>query len=111
MEKTVLYECENPACPLGTTVQHGVFTGGSTAALVSLITGAPEETLTEGKDFGEGFCPVCLSKGRKVGTHETADSSDPYVALHEKVRIRVVTGDLDPSEAQSCLHELIEAAN
>ncbi len=60
------YQCHNLACSLGARNAPGHFTGGITAAQVNLLTGAPEESLEEGKDYGDGICPNCGEKGTKA---------------------------------------------
>jgi hypothetical protein len=61
-----LYECQFPACSLGTVGEPGQFTGGATAEQVALITGKPADSLEDGTDYGEGFCPNCGQKGEAV---------------------------------------------
>lgn len=65
MAKTV-HLCENPACTLGAVGHPGRFTGGITAEGKHLLTGAPLESLKEGADYGDGFCPNCATKSTKT---------------------------------------------
>ena len=60
------YECHNPACVLGTVGQPGRFTGGITKEQVNLLTGAPADALEKGKDYGDGICPNCGTKGEEI---------------------------------------------
>lgn len=90
MSEEALYRCENAACPLGSLQQHGYFTGGITAEQVSVMTGQPVDSLADGKDFGEGFCPNCATRGKKDGVHETLPKGkDPYDDLHQQIAERV----------------------
>lgn len=72
-ETLTLYECDNPACSLGTVGHPGHFTGGITAEQVNMLTGTPVEHLTEGTDFGEGVCTNCGKPGNAVGDHSYAE--------------------------------------
>lgn len=106
----VLYRCENPACPLGSLKQPGLFTGGITANQVFVLTGRPEDTLEEGEDFGEGFCPTCGVEGEKEGVHEELpEGDDPYDDLHQLVAARVAdpADKLTADTAQDELHVLV----
>lgn len=101
-----LYECDNPACTLGSRKEPGLFTGGMTAEGVNLLTGEPVESLTEGKDFGEGICPNCGEKGKATGeTHESVVGEDPYQAIHDEVAARVNDKEdpLDSASAQEAV--------
>lgn len=71
-----LYECNNPACVLGSRDAPGLFTGGITAEQVNMLYGTPVELLTEGDDFGEGVCPNCATKGTAVGEFESVVGTD-----------------------------------
>jgi hypothetical protein len=64
MPKT--YQCENPACVLGTVGQPGSFSGGISKEQINLLTGRPLEELKSGEDFGSGFCPNCGQKGQEA---------------------------------------------
>lgn len=70
-----LHVCKNPACPLGSAVQLGRFTGGITAEQKHLLTGAPLESLKKGVDYGDGVCPNCGVKGEPYdGAKATASA-------------------------------------
>lgn len=58
------YECHAAHCALGEVGAPGLFTGGITAEQNHLLTGAPLEELVEGKDYGDGICPNCGTKGK-----------------------------------------------
>ena len=60
------YECNNPACVLGTPGAPGRFSGGITAEQVNLLTGKPVDALTKDVDYGAGFCPNCGAKGEEI---------------------------------------------
>lgn len=60
------YECSNPGCSLGVVGSPGRFAGGITAEQVNILTGKPVDSLKEGSDFGEGFCPNCGTKGKEA---------------------------------------------
>jgi hypothetical protein len=60
------YQCDNPACSLGTVGHPGHFTSGATADFVSQFKGVPADDLNEGVDYGEGICPNCGTKGEAV---------------------------------------------
>jgi hypothetical protein len=103
-----LYECNDKTCVLGVPGQPGYFTGGTTAEQVNALTGKPVESLVEGKDFGEGFCPVCMTKGKKVGEHKSVVGKDPHQALHNKIAKMVA----DPEEdltAEEAYTEFLKA--
>jgi hypothetical protein len=59
-KEAIVYECENPACTLGTLHQAGRFTGGITAAQATALTGDPEAK------HGPGVCPNCGQAAKKV---------------------------------------------
>ena len=105
-----IYECHNPACVVGTRHQPGTFTGGSTAAGRALLTGEPAESLVEGKDYGEGFCPACGDKGKATkGVHVVPPPrEDPLEHIHAKARPILARRDdpndpMTPEEAQEAL--------
>lgn len=108
-----IYECQNPACTLGSRKGPGYFTGGITAAQKAMLTGDPEESFSEGKDFGEGFCPVCGESGTTTGeNHEIVEKKgDPHQDLHDKVHARVQDPDdsLTADQAQGVLVALVAA--
>jgi hypothetical protein len=58
-----LYQCENPACSLGTVGTPGNFTSGATAEFVSQYKGVGIDELTDGTDYGDGICPNCAIQG------------------------------------------------
>lgn len=60
------YECNNPACSLGTVGAPGRFTGGITKEQVNLLTGAPVDDLKSGSDYGPGVCPNCGKQGKEI---------------------------------------------
>jgi hypothetical protein len=64
MAKT--YQCENPACTLGTVGQPGYFAGGIAKEQVHLLTGRPLEELKAGADYGAGYCPNCGQEGKEA---------------------------------------------
>lgn len=97
-EPITLYECDNPACSLNRAGDSGHFTGGITAAQVNLLTGTPVEHLSEGIEYGEGFCPNCGKPGTAVGEHEfLPEGNDPYAKLHAYAVDKAET----PEEAQA----------
>lgn len=55
------YQCDNPACSLGTVGQPGVFTGGISKTQVTLLTGDPNP-----EDHGRGVCPNCGKPGKEI---------------------------------------------
>jgi len=58
------YQCENPACGLGTTHQPGKFTGGISHHHMHLLTGNPIPDDVEDPHAPlEGFCPNCGMEG------------------------------------------------
>lgn len=89
-----VYECHNEACSSGSRVDPGRFTGGIAAEQVNLLTGAPVESLVEGKDYGEGFCPTCGEKGVSTDEeHISVNGTDPYQDLHDEIQARVEDED------------------
>ena len=60
------YECHNKACALGTVGEPGRFTSGMTKQQKHLLTGAPEDSLKSGEDYGPGICPNCGTKGKEI---------------------------------------------
>ena len=56
-----VYECDNPACSLGTVGSPGTFTGGATKERITMITGDPEP-----EQVGNGVCPNCGKLGKEV---------------------------------------------
>ncbi len=74
-----LYKCENvAACALGAQGEHGLFTGGTTPEMHTMLTGVPPDDLEEGKDYGEGFCPNCGQKGTPTEEdHKSVKGDDP----------------------------------
>lgn len=56
------YRCVNATCTLGTRGVPGHFTGGISAAQVTVLTGKPAEYL-EPNEHGEGVCPNCGEPG------------------------------------------------
>lgn len=65
MKTPTVYECVNAACTLGTVGAPGRFTGGIAPEQVTVLTGKPAEHL-EKSEHGEGVCPNCGQRGRKV---------------------------------------------
>lgn len=63
-ESATLYHCDNDNID---------FTGGAEAENIAILTGKPLESLDEGEDYGEGFCPNCGKKAEEVGVHEWND--------------------------------------
>lgn len=59
------YRCENKDCAQGARGEHSYFSGGMTAAQKTMLTGEPEDAMTEGKDYGDGFCPTCGTKAKE----------------------------------------------
>lgn len=89
-ESITLYECNNPGCSLNRSGDPGHFTGGITADQLHVLTGSPVETLTEGVDFGESFCPNCGKQGIAVGEHEfLPQGNDPNQDLHDSIAAKV----------------------
>lgn len=62
-----LYHCDN--CNMD-------FTDGAEATNVVALTGKPEESLTEGEDFGEGVCPNCAQVADSAGEHVWNDGEE-----------------------------------
>lgn len=60
------YECEYPACSLGTVGASGRFSGGITKEQKNLLTGVPVDDLKSGEDYGPGICPNCGTKGKEI---------------------------------------------
>ena len=59
-----IYQCDNPACPLGTLTQPGRFTAGGTIRQHAARTGEPfDETDPTVDDPVEGVCPNCGAEG------------------------------------------------
>lgn len=56
-----IYQCENPACSLGTVGEPGHFTGGATKEFVGILTGDPDP-----KNHGTGVCPNCGKPGKEM---------------------------------------------
>jgi hypothetical protein len=56
-----VYECNYPACSLGTPGVPGRFTGGATKERITMLTGDPEP-----EQHGDGVCPNCGHPGKKV---------------------------------------------
>ena len=54
------FECQNPACSLGTVGNPGRFTGGITRDQATMLTGDPEA------EHGAGVCPNCGKKGKEL---------------------------------------------
>ena len=54
------YECDNPACTLGTVHNPGRFTSGLTPEQALMLLGDPEAP------SGEGYCPNCGQKGKVI---------------------------------------------
>lgn len=63
-KKPKRYLCVNPACTLGTRGGPGHFTGGISAAQVTVLTGKPAEHLKK-SEYGEGVCPNCGEPGEE----------------------------------------------
>lgn len=98
-KEATLYECNSGSCSLGTVGNPGHFAGGMTAEMKNVLTGTPVESLKEGTDFGEGICPNCGTKGKKVGMHTSVSGSDPFQKDHDKIAARVAdSGDLLEAE-------------
>jgi hypothetical protein len=106
-----LYKCTNNAsCALGTQGEHGLFTGGTTPEMHTMLTGTPPENLKEGKDYGEGFCPSCGQKGEPTGEdHESLKGDDPHAAKHAEVAARVEDpeDELTTEDAQAAFLSLV----
>lgn len=100
-----LYVCKNPRCELGTLGQLGRFTSGLTAEARSLKTGEPVETLIEGKDYGEGFCPhtSCMerkpdgswivSKGEKFDPRKALAAALAEAEADHKARVKALRAE------------------
>lgn len=103
------YRCENPACTLGDRHNPGYFAGGLSEQGYFVMTGDPHGE--EGKNFGEGFCPICGDKAKTDRVDRTpAKGEDPYQGLHEKVEAMVLDDsnkDVTRENAMEHLYELI----
>lgn len=64
------YECQNKACPLGSREDPGRFTGGATEEYLTTVLG-----ITAPKHHGEGVCPNCGEKAKRIGTFKSATGS------------------------------------
>lgn len=80
MDSVSVYECHNESCTLGTRSEPGRFSGGASQHTVMLITGDPE------REYGEGICPNCCTRGEKVEDNFTpAVGEDPNQDLHDAI--------------------------
>jgi hypothetical protein len=103
MPGETLYECENPACSLGTVGSPGRFTGGATAAQITQITGDPDLD-----EHGDGICPNCGKAGVDTGeTHTAQTGNDPYDDAHQEVASRVADGRVAGDAAQAELAKAV----
>jgi hypothetical protein len=77
---SVVYECHNPQCTLGSRSEPGRFAGGITATQAFMLTGDPEveKPENEGKTWGEGVCPNCGVSGKATDEahDEVVDGDD-----------------------------------
>jgi hypothetical protein len=116
-DKVKIYECSNEVCVLGVPGVHGHFSGGATAEQVMIKTGEPAENLKEGKDFGEGICPECGTKGKHVGELESPGGKDELEEAHKKadkvaspkianIRKQLNDGDISPEEFEEQAAEI-----
>jgi hypothetical protein len=99
------YQCTNQACPIGSREDLGFFTGGLSEEGRATLGLDPEA------EIGEGICPNCGVKGKKVGKFEPLAGEDPLQPLHDQVAKRVDDPDdeLGPEGAQPALEELVAA--
>lgn len=86
MDSAMIYHCPNKTgCDLGSRGEMGSFTGGMSAEMKERLTGEPKDTLKEGEDFGEGFCPNCGTKGIPTGEEHTShEGEDPLAEVHKE---------------------------
>jgi hypothetical protein len=104
------YQCDNPACSLGSVGSPGHFTSGATAEFVQNLKGVSADGLEDGTDYGEGICPNCATKATAAGTFTPDTGHDPHDAHHQKVAAEVAAGKVDPAESQARFMELVGAA-
>jgi hypothetical protein len=51
----------------------------------ALKTGMPTEQMEDGKDYGEGICPECGTKGEPMGENfDSLVGEDPFDELHQQ---------------------------
>lgn len=85
-----LYKCTNQSCVLGQPGEPAYFVEGMTQAQKALKTGMPIENMEEGKDYGEGICPECGTKGEATGSNfESLVGEDPFDDLHQQAIAQV----------------------
>lgn len=92
-QNSTLYLCKNASCTLGTPQQYGRFTGGMTAVAKHLLTGRPLESLVEGEDYGDGFCPNCGVKGEEWDSSKALDGAIKEADAQHEERIAAMKSE------------------